>query len=446
MPSSGQTGNFESALTADELVRMTVPQVRERIERVVEDDRELMALLERDRRAGVRRLAVQLSRRFQRLRSERERQERLLELERRLWGRGIERVAGVDEAGRGCLAGPVVAAAVILPQDIDLPGLDDSKKLKAERREELLDAIVARAVAVGVGRVEAGEIDRINILQASLKAMRLALEDLGTDPQHVLVDGKHPPASAYAESAVVDGDARSLSMAAASVVAKVYRDRLMCEYDGEYPQYGFARHKGYGSEEHMLALGQHGPCPLHRCTFGPVAKLLGKQRSENFKIFAEGLASCRTRRELERMGHFIKEASGELSPDELAELRQFFREHQQKLAAIGPWGEALAVEFFERQGYVVLETGYRGAGGEIDLVAHRDGQLAFVEVKSSQRDDWGSPEERVDADKRAHLIRAARHYMERHSAEDMTYRFDVVAITFAAEKPEITHFENAFQV
>jgi ribonuclease HII len=443
MPSSFQTEVSVSELTADKLAQMTVAQVKDLAARMAADDRTLMALLEQDRRTGVRQLAVQLSRRLQRQQAEEARQQRLLELERRLWGRGLERVAGVDEVGRGCLAGPVVAAAVILPQDIDLPGLDDSKKLKAARREVLHDEIVARALAVGVGLVEAAEIDRINILQASLKAMRLALADLAIEPQQVLVDGNHCPASPYAEMPVVDGDARSLSIAAASVVAKVRRDRMMCAYDAEYPQYGFAAHKGYGSAEHVQALTAHGPCPLHRRSFGPVAEL-GPGYSEDFRIFKEGLASSHTAVELERMGHFIKEGSAALNAEELTALRRMYKARQRQFQAIGTRGEALAAEFLEGKGYKIIARGYRGAGGEIDLIAQLDGKLAFVEVKSSQTEDWGHPEARVNAKKRGHLIRAARHYVERHPQEKVEYRFDVVAITFTAE-PEITHIENAFQ-
>ncbi len=445
MPSSMQIETSVGALTAEKVAQMTVAQVKNLAAQAAADDRVLMALLEQDGRAGVRQLAVQLSRRQRRQQLEGERQERLLELERRLWGRGVQRIAGADEVGRGCLAGPVVAAAVILPQDIDLPGLDDSKKLKVERREALHDEIVTRAIAVGMGCVEAAEIDQINILQSSLKAMRMALADLGVEPQQVLVDGKHCPSSPYVETPVVDGDARSLSIAAASVVAKVRRDQLMRAYDAEYPQYGFAAHKGYGSAEHVQALSAHGPCPLHRRSFGPVAELLGTQRSEDFRVFKEGLAGSRTVVELERMGHFIKEGSATLNAEELTELRLMYKARQREIEAVGTRGEALAAQYLEGKGYKIIARGYRGAGGEIDLVAQTHGKLAFVEVKTSQTEDWGAPEARVSAEKRRHLIRTARHYMEQHPQGEVAYRFDVVAITLAAE-PQITHIENAFQV
>ncbi|MBN2645466.1 MAG: ribonuclease HII [Desulfuromonadaceae bacterium] len=197
-----------------------------------------------------------------------------LSFERRLRAQGFRAVAGVDEAGRGPLAGPVVAAAVILPETFNLPGLTDSKKLSALQRERLFGPIRAQAIAVGVGFAHAHEVDEINILQATLKAMGDALKRLRWTPDHVLVDGITPLPLAIPQQTLKQGDSRSLSIAAASVIAKVVRDRMMQVYDRRYPQYGFARHKGYGSAEHRRLIAEHGPCPLHRATFAGVREHL----------------------------------------------------------------------------------------------------------------------------------------------------------------------------
>ena len=187
--------------------------------------------------------------------------------EEALWRCGIRHVAGVDEAGRGPLAGPVVAAAVIFPPGVLIAGVDDSKKLSPERREALFSAIHEHAVAVGVGIVGHAEIDEINILQATFKAMHGALTSLAVSPGHILVDGNRFVGSGVPFTAIVDGDARCHAIAAASIIAKVTRDRLMCEYDLLYPGYGFARHKGYGTAAHREALSRLGVCPIHRRSF-----------------------------------------------------------------------------------------------------------------------------------------------------------------------------------
>jgi len=193
---------------------------------------------------------------------------RLLDrLEKELRRRGYRLVAGVDEVGRGCLAGPVVAAAVILPEECVLPGLDDSKKIDAACRERL-DAHVRRcAIAVGIGVVSAQEIDNRDILRASLQAMRLAIEALRPEPDAVLLDAVAVPGLRLPQLPVVHGDALCSSIAAASIVAKVYRDRLLDDLALRYPAYGFERHKGYGTPEHWEALRAAGPCPEHRLTF-----------------------------------------------------------------------------------------------------------------------------------------------------------------------------------
>jgi ribonuclease HII len=185
----------------------------------------------------------------------------------RIRSEGYRLVAGVDEAGRGPLAGPVVAAAVILPDDVELPGVTDSKKLSAVRREALYPLIRERALTVGVGIIDPVVIDEINILQATLAAMRRAIEGLDPAPDFILVDGISAVPLPTPQRTLKKGDSRSLSVAAASIIAKVTRDRLMEEYDRRYPGYGFASHKGYGSADHLAAIAALGPSPLHRATF-----------------------------------------------------------------------------------------------------------------------------------------------------------------------------------
>ncbi len=197
-------------------------------------------------------------------------------LEEAARGRGARRIAGVDEAGRGPLFGPVVAAAVILAPGVRLDGLNDSKKLSAKKRAELDAEIRARAVGWAIAAVDAETIDRINIRQASLLAMRRAVAELEPGPDFLLIDGRDTIDGEAPQQAVVRGDAASFSIAAASVLAKVYRDRLLVELDGEFPGYGLARHKGYPCAAHLAALERLGPTPLHRRSFQPVARLLGR--------------------------------------------------------------------------------------------------------------------------------------------------------------------------
>jgi ribonuclease HII len=190
--------------------------------------------------------------------------------EAQAWRAGILRVAGLDEAGRGPLAGPVVAAAVVIDPARRVKSLADSKLLLPERREELFQVIHERAAAVGVGIVDHETIDRINILEATRLAMRMALAELPIVPDLVITDFVSLPALPCPQRNLVDGDVRCATVAAASIVAKVIRDRIMLEADKQFPEYGFARHKGYATPEHLAALDRHGPCPLHRRSFAGV--------------------------------------------------------------------------------------------------------------------------------------------------------------------------------
>lgn len=200
------------------------------------------------------------------------------EFERALLRDGITTIAGVDEAGRGPLAGPVTAAAVVLPIEwirdglpAELDGLNDSKQLSEMQRERFFVALTENpAVRHGIASVEAGVIDAINILQATHRAMNEALARLHTPPAHVLVDGTRVKSLRFPQTPLVKGDARSYSIAAASILAKVTRDRLMAGYGAEFPGYGFTEHKGYGTPAHLAAIARHGPCPIHRRSFAPL--------------------------------------------------------------------------------------------------------------------------------------------------------------------------------
>ncbi len=195
----------------------------------------------------------------------------LLVLESRLWDRGFQSVAGVDEVGRGPLAGPVVAACVVLPQDFSVPEVNDSKKLSPAKREKLFDLIMQHAQQVGVGVVTEKVIDKLNILNASLQAMRQAIDQLQSAPDFVLVDGNQKiPNLSLPQMPVIKGDSLSLSIAAASIVAKVTRDRIMLEYHKQYPEFNFAHHKGYATKTHVEALRTFGPCRIHRRSFSLV--------------------------------------------------------------------------------------------------------------------------------------------------------------------------------
>ena len=192
--------------------------------------------------------------------------------EREQWNTGVQNVCGVDEAGAGPLAGPVYAAAVILPREIEIPGLNDSKKLTEKKREALFDIIIAQAEAYSIARVEAAEIDEIDILNARMKAMQLAIDGLAVQPDMALIDGNRDHGSRCAVTTphitIVGGDGKSASIAAASILAKVARDRFVAEeLNMLYPQYQFAKHKGYGTKLHYEMLDQYGPSPAHRVTF-----------------------------------------------------------------------------------------------------------------------------------------------------------------------------------
>jgi len=250
---------------------VSVSEIKEELEKInAYDEEALLAFAERiagDPRAGVRALAARAGKKAAAVSKERERLSEMRRYERELEEKGYTLICGVDEAGRGPLAGPVVAGAVILDKDTEIFGLNDSKKLSAKRREELFDEIMDRAVAVGCGIVGAQRIDEINILQADYEAMCEALGTLSVMPQVLINDAVTIPQVKLEQLSLVHGDAKSVSVAAASIIAKVTRDRIMDEYDALFPEYGFAQHKGYGTAAHYEAIKKYGPCQIHRKTF-----------------------------------------------------------------------------------------------------------------------------------------------------------------------------------
>ncbi|MGN0354083.1 MAG: ribonuclease HII [Muricoprocola sp.] len=232
------------------------------------DMKDLPALFQRyqeDTRAGVANLIKKYQKKIEEEEKEQNRLEQMLSYEREYGF--CDYICGIDEAGRGPLAGPVVAGAVILPKNCKIKYLNDSKKLSEKRREQLYDEIMEKAVAVGIGMVSPARIDEINILQATYEAMRQAISNLGVVPGILLNDAVTIPGVEIPQVPIIKGDAKSLSIAAASVMAKVTRDRLMVEYDKMMPEYGFASHKGYGSASHIEAIRKYGPSEIHRATF-----------------------------------------------------------------------------------------------------------------------------------------------------------------------------------
>jgi len=259
---------------------------------------EVEALLRADPRPSARAILDAVEKRRYARRSEGQRLRKMLRFENALWAEGLTHVAGIDEAGMSPLAGPVAAAAVILAPGSRIARVDDSKKLDARTRAELAEEIKHSAVAWAVGFAEVSEIDSINIYWAGLLAMKRAVEGLGCEAQHLLIDARALKDLPMPQQRIIKGDAKSLSIAAASILAKTTRDAVMSELDLQYPGYGFARHKGYPVKEHTTALAQLGACPIHRRSFAPVRQVLGlpplppwpnaAERAQMSLDFAEG--------------------------------------------------------------------------------------------------------------------------------------------------------------
>ena len=303
-------------------------------------------------------------------------------------------ICGIDEAGRGPLAGPVAAGAVILPRDHDILYLNDSKKLSAEKRDELYDEIAKEALSWSVGLVTPERIDEINILQATYEAMRLAISKLDPQPEVTVNDAVRIPGVHLPQVPVIKGDAKCISVAAASIMAKVTRDRIMIEYDRLYPEYGFGGNKGYGSADHIEALRRFGPCPIHRRSF---------------------------------IGHFVDPSSQYKGCN---------------LRALGTEKEDDAARYLSDKGITILEHSFRSKMGEIDLIGmDTDGTLVFIEVKYRGVESAGSAEEAVTSSKQHTISRVSDYYRYTHGiAENAKLRFDVIAI----DKDGIRWIRNAF--
>jgi ribonuclease HII len=328
--------------------------------------------------------------------------------ERAALARGFRTVAGIDEAGRGPLAGPVVAACVTLPPEIELPGVRDSKKLSPEQRERAFDLIHEHAAAVGVGIVEPAEIDTLNILRATHEAMRRAVGQLPTPPDFALIDGLPVQPFPVLQKALVKGDGRSLSIAAASVVAKVTRDRLMVRYDGEFPGYGFAEHKGYGTAAHIACIERLGPCAIHRRSFAPVSNW----------FMVEGV-----------------------DPDGQAVLGFDRRDARREL---GEQGETIAAAHLRRLGIEVVCMRWSCREGEIDVIGRDGATVVFAEVKA-RRGAGRAPAQAVTGPKRAKLAAAARAWLAENGGEETACRFDVLEIAFLADgRASVQHLRGAF--
>lgn len=247
----------------------TIKEIKEQLADIQQLNDPLFAELEKDDRSGVIQAIAKRKREIQKRLDEDERLEGMLAYEKECYARGMELIAGVDEVGRGPLAGPVVAAAVILPKGCKISGLNDSKKIPKSKHKEIYEAVLQNAIAIGIGVKNNHVIDQVNIYEATKLAMMEAIGQLDPQPQHLLIDAMKLDLP-ISQTSIIKGDANSLSIAAASIVAKVTRDQMMEEFDKEYPGYDFAQNAGYGTAKHLAGLEQLGVTPIHRLSFEPV--------------------------------------------------------------------------------------------------------------------------------------------------------------------------------
>ncbi len=324
----------------------------------------------------------------------------LLDYEKKYWTQGKKLLVGIDEAGRGPLAGPVVAAAVIFDEKhIPIDGINDSKKLSEKKRESLYELIQKEALSIEIGVVNSVQIDKINILQATHKAMRMAIGRLRMDVDQLLVDGRPLPGSLYPQEAIIGGDSKCYSIAAASIIAKVYRDRMMKEYDKVFPGYGFAKHKGYGTKFHCDAIEKKKPCPIHRISFNKVRE---------FKI------DYKRTKNLRELGHF---------------------------------GEDRAAMLLYEKGYEIIERNYHcSTFGEIDIIAKIDDILCFIEVKTQRQEKYGHAENWVDERKMEQIAKIADAYLSEYPDIEDECRFDVIGVKIINNNIQIKHIEDAFEL
>ena len=250
----------------------TIKEIKEQLANIQQLNDPLFAELEKDDRSGVIQAIAKQKREIQKRIDEDERLEGMLAYEKECYARGMELIAGVDEVGRGPLAGPVVAAAVILPKGCKISGLNDSKKIPKSKHKEIYEAVLQNAIAIGIGVKDNHVIDQVNIYEATKLAMMEAIGQLDPQPQHLLIDAMKLDLP-ISQTSIIKGDANSLSIAAASIVAKVTRDQMMEEFDKEYPGYDFAQNAGYGTAKHLAGLEQLGVTPIHRRSFEPVKSM-----------------------------------------------------------------------------------------------------------------------------------------------------------------------------
>ncbi|HEX5047938.1 MAG TPA: ribonuclease HII [Gammaproteobacteria bacterium] len=308
-------------MAAKAISKLSIEEIRERFARADEPvTPQALNKLKRDPRHGVRQLYEALKKRYERDSAERIRLDAMLNFERVLWRAGVQHIAGVDEVGMGPLAGPVIAAAVIFPPHTELAGIDDSKKLDLEQREEAERRIRAAATAVAIGRAEVDEIDTVNIYHAGLLAMRRAVEALPVRPQHVLVDARSIPGVDVPQNCFNKGDGIDFSIAAASIVAKTHRDRIMDELARAHPEYGFERHKGYCTPEHQDAIRRLGPCAIHRKSFTFIQELRGEY-SALFYDLKERIAAAGAAAELQAVDAEVGACCDALAEHEQRKLR-----------------------------------------------------------------------------------------------------------------------------
>ena len=306
----------------------------------------------------------------------------------------MEIIAGVDEVGRGPLAGPVLAAAIILPDDHTIEGLRDSKKLSKLQREKLFPIIQEQALGIGIGLVDVKTIDEINIREATLKAMQIALGNLPIKPDKALIDGHPLKNQIIPNEGIVGGDDLIDSIKAASIIAKVTRDKMMADYGRIFPEYGFEKHNGYGTEFHMKALDEHGATPIHRRSFKPVM-------------------------------HQMPTLTW------LSEQKR-----------IGWMGEKLAALYLKGKGLEILEMNRNcPPHGEIDIIARDDDEIVFVEVKTAFKTNPDLLDEKVDKDKLKKISHAIYQYQkETEQIDDI--RIDCISVILQKKKPIIKHFEG----
>ena len=431
----------------EQLSKLPISKINELV-KSFEPDEIIIEILSADSRAGVRAIAQKLVKRKSRIEQQLKRQQELNEIENELYSRGIKLIAGVDEAGRGPLAGPVVAAAVILPEDAQFYGLDDSKKLTAKKREELFDKITNKSTAWGIGMVDNEEIDNTNILDAAMKAMRTAVRNMKMKPDIALVDGNRSPGLNCREHLLIDGDARCRVIAAASVIAKVTRDRIMVELDSIYPGYGFAGHKGYGAEKHVEAIRKMGPCDIHRISFKIVPAVA--PRGTVADVMKKRLENAPTREAFDRVVSGIARMKGHLHKHDIEVLREVYLLCSDKMKnnrkITGARGEETSCNYLKKKGYRILERNWRAAhhSYEIDIIAQTVNTIVFCEVKTAGTKEFGPSVSWVTPEKIERLSQAAREYIAKYNITGHTYRFDVIGLQVKGETYEINHIENAF--